>query len=877
LIQAARLSQLFPPLRQSRLHRLLRRANLARNQGDHGKAESLYSRALALDTGRADIRVQLAHMLKELARFSEAEAAYRQALAQSPNDPDIRLQLEHLLKMLGRIEDTTAVSFITADSHAAGLGTDERIANGDRLRDGRQYEAAAEAYGEALKLLPLRTDIRVQYGNMLKDSGRLAEAETAYRAALASAPDNPEIHLQLGHVFKLQGRREKALAAYRQAADLDPSLKAAQVELSMAGCPQAQQQGFTDQIARGGIEALLAVSNEVMRLRESLSRIAAILPDIRDLTAFPVAAYDRLRSLYDVQAPPAPGSSVGFGVMLSAIGMPLEALYDQLASLQAQTHCNWQLAVIGTDAAQRRVIDRAAAADSRIFWIEARRSDTRESAEHRAALELSVDWLVLPGKDARLHRHALAWYAAAIGLHDTGAFVSDSEEAIIGADGSPERLAPQFRQVVDYDTLLEVNPFGETIAVQREAYAAVAGELAMSSSGAARSSLLLALASRRTVGHIPLPLTSITYANEAGHSAVGADLAGGHQEAVRAHLVTHNLTDRVAIGTGMDPGSRTAIEWRPRDPEEIIQVIVPTRDHGDDVRYFVESLRRRAAAPASLRVMVIDNGSEQIETVRILERLSAEEGVRVVRMDEPFNWSRLNSRAAVLCDAQMLVFANDDMVMLTDGWDRQLRGLLERSEIGAVGARLIYPDDTVQHAGILLGWPHIAEHDGRYEPVSNPGPGSRWHVTRAVSAVTGAFLAVRRTVFEAVGGFDETALPIAYSDIDFALKVRARGLRILWTPNISLRHYESKSRGLDHLDPEKRVRNEAERRVMEERWGAALRIDPGVNPIWHSATLPFRLISAPSREWIWRHIRLCASQNPWLPDRSGTADGYQAP
>jgi GT2 family glycosyltransferase/tetratricopeptide (TPR) repeat protein len=850
---------------------------LARNRGDHGKAESLYSRALALDTSRVDIRVQLAHTLKELARFSEAEATYRRALGQSPNDPDIRLQLEHLLKMLGRIEDATAVPVITVDSHAPSLGADEYIANGDRLRDSRQYEAAAGAYGEALKLLPLRTDIRVQYGNMLKDSGRLAEAETAYRAALASARDNPEIHLQLGHVFKLQGRREKALIAYRRAADLDPLLEAARVELFMAGCLYAQQQGFADQIARGGVEALLAVSNEIMRLRESLSGIAAILPDIRDLTAFPIAAYDRFRSLYDVPSLPSPSGNIGFGVVLAAIGMPLEALYDQLASLQTQTHCNWRLAVIGTDAAQRRVIDRAAAADSRIFWIEARRSDTRESAEHRTALDLSVEWLVLPGKRDRLHRQALAWYAAAIGLCGAAAYVGDSEKMIIGADGRPERLAPQFRQVVDYDTLLETNPFGETIAVQRAAYAAVAGELVASSSGTARGSLLLALASRRTVGHIPLPLTSIPYANEADHSAAGANVVSDHEEVVRNHFAMRGLANRVAIGAGKGSGARTAIEWRPRHPDEIIQVIVPTRDHGDDVRQFVESLRRRAAAPASLRVMVVDNGSEQIETIGMLERLSAEEEVRVVRVDESFNWSRLNNRAVVLCDAQLLVFANDDMVMLTDGWDRQLRGLLERTEVGAIGARLIYPDDTVQHAGILLGWPQIAEHDGRYEPVSHPGPGSRWHVTRAVSAVTGAFLAVRRTVFEAVGGFDEIALPIAYSDIDFALKVRTRGLKILWTPNISLRHYESKSRGLDHLDPEKRVRNEAERRVMEERWRAALRIDPSVNPIWHPATLPFRLISAPSRERLWRHIRLCASENPWLPDMSETEDRYGAP
>jgi hypothetical protein len=140
----------------------------------------------------------------------------------------------------------------------------------------------------------------------------------------------------------------------------------------------------------------------------------------------------------------------------------------------------------------------------------------------------------LPRKGARLHRHALAWYAAAIGLRDATAFVSDSEEAIIGADGRLERLTPQFRQVVDYDTLLEANPFGETIAVERAAYAAVAGELVASSSGAARGSLLLALASGRTADHIPLPLTSITYANEAERSAAGAAMADGHDEAVRA-------------------------------------------------------------------------------------------------------------------------------------------------------------------------------------------------------------------------------------------------------------------------------------------------------------------------------------------------------
>jgi GT2 family glycosyltransferase len=202
--------------------------------------------------------------------------------------------------------------------------------------------------------------------------------------------------------------------------------------------------------------------------------------------------------------------------------------------------------------------------------------------------------------------------------------------------------------------------------------------------------------------------------------------------------------------------------------------------------------------------------------------------------------------------------------MLSEGWDDVLRGLLDRPEIGAVGAQLLYPDDTVQHAGVLFGWRGSTIHDGLYESRWEPGPARRWQVTRAVGAVTGAFLATRSELFLAHGGFDETHLPVSYSDIDFALKLCAAGLKILWTPEITAYHHESKSRGLDHLDPEKRARNTAERSVMEQRWGAAIEVDPGVNPVWHMATLPFRLLSAPSHARLWGHIERCAARNPWL-------------
>ena len=238
----------------------------------------------------------------------------------------------------------------------------------------------------------------------------------------------------------------------------------------------------------------------------------------------------------------------------------------------------------------------------------------------------------------------------------------------------------------------------------------------------------------------------------------------------------------------------------------------------------------------------------------------------MLTLDEPFSWSHLNNRAVDEVDTPLIVFANDDMVMLSEGWDDILRGLLDRPEIGAVGAGLLYPDETIQHAGILFGWSGGTIHDGLYESRWEPGPADRWHVTRTVAAVTGAFMATRREVFLTHGGFDEAGLPVSYSDIDYALKLRASGLKILWTPEITAYHYESKSRGLDYLDPEKRARASAELAVMEERWGAAMAADPGVNPIWHMATLPFRLLSAPSQSRLWTHIALCATRNPWLPE-----------
>ncbi len=277
--------------------------------------------------------------------------------------------------------------------------------------------------------------------------------------------------------------------------------------------------------------------------------------------------------------------------------------------------------MVGTDAAQRRVVERIAISDPRIGWIEAATDEPPAVTERRIALALPSDWIVLPATGALLHCHALAWFAAIAGRGAAKAFITD-EERLSEDGGTPRRSAPQLRQAVDYDTLLEANPFGETVVVERAAYAAIAGDLLTGSLSAARSSLLLALACRGTVGHIPLPLVAGDaaegIATDSAAEATPAESCAAHRAAVRAHLAAAGLAGRVMIGPPADAASPLSIAWQPRDPDQTIEVIIPTRDNAGDIRAFVGTLRDRAAVPQALRVLIVDNGSRQGETARVL-------------------------------------------------------------------------------------------------------------------------------------------------------------------------------------------------------------------------------------------------------------------
>ena len=385
---------------------------------------------------------------------------------------------------------------------------------------------------------------------------------------------------------------------------------------SIWGSAPARNTLFEAQLRLGGVEALSLITRQIGELRGTLDQLAESLPDIHAQMAFPVGCYDAFRAFYDVPSPPPATRPLSFAVLLLADREPLETIYAQLAAVGAQSCANWTLYVVGSDLARRQIVERAAASDPRIRWAGRAGAESAAEAERRVALSCAADWIVLLSARALLHRSALAWFAAVAGLGAAVAYVTD-EETGTRERHLVRRSSPEFRQAVDYDTLLEMNVYGETIAVETAAYRRVAHNLVTTSVSASRSSLLLSLARERRVGHLPCMLVC----RDGEVPADPTKSPAAHEDAVRAHLAHAGLAERVEIAPRSGPLSRLPIRWRPRDPNSAIGLVVPTRDNGSDVARLVESLRATAAVPEALRIVVVDNGSREAETRRILAEL----------------------------------------------------------------------------------------------------------------------------------------------------------------------------------------------------------------------------------------------------------------
>lgn len=528
---------------------------------------------------------------------------------------------------------------------------------------------------------------------------------------------------------------------------------------------------------------------------------------------------------------PWPRSQPGprISVLVPAYDTNREHLRACLDSALSQSYPHVEVCVVddaspGTTV--RQVVDAYAAKDSRV------RSLLRSENGHicRAsndALSLATgDYVALLDHDDLLARHALLRVARAIEQHPRAKLFYGDEDKLT-AEGT--RAGPHFKGRWNPDLLLSQAYMGHLVVARTSEVRAIGG-FRPGYEGSQDHDLLLRLSERcqpDEIVHLPhilyhwrqsegstaLRPTAKSYTADAGLRAVEDALRrrGQTAEVEHAPLVPHGYRVRYALP----------------EPPPLVSILVPTRDAVDLLRASVGSLLEKTTYP-NFEVVIIDNGSVEPETLAYFQQVTQDSRVRVLRDERPFNFSALNNRAAERTRGHVLALVNNDIEAVDGSWLSEMVSHAVRPEIGCVGAKLLYPDDRVQHAGVITGIGGVAGHAHKYLHKDDPGYFGRSALTHNLSAVTAACLVVRRSVFDQVGGLDET-IAVAFNDVDFCLRVRAAGYRNLFTPYAVLYHHESATRGTEvSLEQQERFQRESE--TMKERWASTLRNDPYYSP-----------------------------------------------
>lgn len=257
-----------------------------------------------------------------------------------------------------------------------------------------------------------------------------------------------------------------------------------------------------------------------------------------------------------------------------------------------------------------------------------------------------------------------------------------------------------------------------------------------------------------------------------------------------------------------------------------VTIIIPTRDRADLLAQCMKGLLEKTDYP-SFQTVIVDNGSVKADARALLQKLSRQSRIQVLSNPGKFNFSALCNNGARAAKAPMLVFLNNDIVIFDPAWLRGLVRWAMRPEIGIVGAKLLFPNNTIEHAGVVLGHGGIAGHIYAWQPASEPGHLHELTVPHEVAAVTGACIAIQREKFDAVGGFDAERLPVDLNDIDLCLRVAERDWKTVWTPEAVLYHLQSASRGFQFKPS---VVYQKERDYFQRRWAQAIRDDPFFHP-----------------------------------------------
>jgi O-antigen biosynthesis protein len=505
-------------------------------------------------------------------------------------------------------------------------------------------------------------------------------------------------------------------------------------------------------------------------------------------------------------------------------------LNEMIASVCNQRYRNWELCIAddaSSDAAVRPVLEKAARDDSRIKVV-FRQTNGHISLATNSALELATgQFAAFLDHDDLLDPDALLHVAFEIS-RNPDVKILYTDEDVIAVDG--KRYGPHFKPAWNRELLYGMNYACHFLVCEMDLVSSVGG-LRAGFEGAQDHDLLLRCVAQVADDQI-CHIAKVLYHWRASPGSVaesGANKPYATDAGLRAMAEHLRMTtgDDIAVVQGKVPF--TYVPRWPLKHAPKVSIIIPTRDRLELLRVAIESILTKTSYP-DFEIIIVDNGSKAPETLQWIDQTAASHAaVRVVRDDREFNYSALNNFAVANAKGTVLAFLNNDIEVISPHWLTEMTSLAIRSDVGCVGAKLYYPNDTIQHAGVVAGMLGGAAHAFRNFPRDHPGYAARLFTRQEYLAVTGACLVIRRSVFEEVGGFNETDLAIAFNDVDLCLKVHAAGYRNIWTPHAELYHHESASRGLDNT-PQKMERFAREFGYLDRRWKIANCEDPAYNP-----------------------------------------------
>lgn len=860
-------------------------ADAAAASGDIDKAIVLFLEVSHRAPEDSAAPARAGHLLLRRGRVEEALAVLNDAVARHPDNVTAWFLKGEAAERLSAF--STAIE---AYGEVIARRPDLTLAwsrLGAASRENGAVAAAIPAFREASRLEAGAPGHHAELARVLYAARMTEEAVTAFRRQLVLAPDDADGWYNIAVSLPLLGAREAGLRGFRRVvvlnpasggawsrigrlrrrldrdantersdqramvlepADHEPLLRHAEDELDpgnesvfrrwllCAATENARNRVALAELmlAGGRFEAALELSRPLVKRDDPVEAAVGIHRRACEASGRPVpawcqSAYQRWLTAHGEAArasvPRATEAGPAISVVMPVCDPPVDLLRQAIASVTDQAHRAWQLC-IADDASEDpavRVLLSEAADDPRINVTFRGERGHISAASNTALAAATGDIVCFLDHDDLLAPDALAIIAGAFERQPDLAMVYSDEDKI---DENGVRFDPHFKPDWNQDLLLSQNYICHLMAIRRPLVERLGG-FTLGLEGSQDHDLALRVAEAVSPDRIK-HIRAVLYHWRAtpGSTAIGVEAKPYTVEATRRALQAHH--DRAGDGavTRTVPNGWRTIYPLPKDPP-VVSIIVPTRDRVELLRRCIDGARRGTRYP-SVEILVIDNGSREASTLAYLDQLRGSGAARVLEDHGDFDFSRLNNNAVKAARGSVLCFLNNDVEPLSPDWLDEMVAHALRPGIGVVGAKLLYPDQSIQHGGIILCGDHVARHLHVGLDEDAHGYWGRAAAVQSLAAVTGACMVVGREAFEDVGGFDE-AFPVDFGDIDLCLRLGENGYRTLWTPHAVLVHHESASRGT-FITRAKQERYEAARAAMVERWGQRLSSDPHYHP-----------------------------------------------